>query len=237
MRSPSLDSGPIRSPRGAGNESRSANTSERAHRRAIRTRLTVSGLCAALLSVLLMWVPNMAPVWPVSTSPAAALASRALSTIDVTAVLTVLAALTVVALVRKLPYGIGVVIACVVGAEVTTALVRHLAASSTTATDLPSGQLVAVTALLGAASMVASATWRPMILGLGTVAALAVGAAQLVVGSVSPVGIVSALLITGMWWPACSVVMLFSPAAAAREARNPFDTAALVAQRRMGRFR
>jgi hypothetical protein len=33
------------------------------------------------------------------------------------------------------------------------------------------------------------------------------------------------------------VVMLFSPAAAAREARNPFDTAALVAQRRMGRFR
>lgn len=234
MRSPSLDSGPIRSPRGAGNESRSANTSERAHRRAIRTRLTVSGLCAALLSVLLMWVPNMAPVWPVSTSPAAALASRALSTIDVTAVLT---ALTVVALVRKLPYGIGVVIACVVGAEVTTALVRHLAASSTTATGLPSGQLVAVTALLGAASMVASATWRPMILGLGTVAALAVGVAQLAVGSVSPVGIVSALLITGVWWPACSVVMLFSPAAAAREARNPFDTAALVAQRRMGRFR
>ncbi len=201
------------------------------------TRLGLAGTAAVLLAILLTWAPHMpAPVF-VESGPAAAVAAIALGAIDATAVLTAVAALAVVALLRTLPYGIGAVITCTIGALVTSALTREFLGTAMPSVDLPSGQLVAVVSLLGAASMVVSVSWRPVVLGLGTIAVLAVAAAAVLVGSASIVGIVGAVAIALVWWPACSIVMLFSPAAAAREAANPLDTAGLAVQRRMGRSR
>ncbi|MGV8872962.1 MAG: hypothetical protein ACOH2Q_10570 [Rhodococcus sp. (in: high G+C Gram-positive bacteria)] len=201
--------------------------------------MALSGCSAILLLVSLTSIPHVA--LPVSVSagatPAAALTARALDMIDVTAVLTVVAVLSVVALLRKLPYGIGVVISSTIGAVVTAELAREVVGSTMSSTDLPYGQLVAVAAVLGAASMVASSTWRPVVHGLGTAATLAVAAAAMITGAASIAGIASAVLVVFVWWPACSIVMLYSPDAAAREARNPLDTAALAVQRTMGRTR
>ncbi|OZD08659.1 hypothetical protein CH275_04280 [Rhodococcus sp. 06-235-1A] len=211
-------------------------SSARPRKNAIVARVAVSGSFAIALSVLLISAPH-APSVPAEETPAVALAGVALDAIDVTTVLTAVAVLAVVALLRKLPYGIGVVIACTIGAVVTGELVRELAGSSVSPEDLPFGQLVAVGALLGAASMVASTSWRPVVLGLGTVATLAVAASALAVGSASIAGLAGALMVSFVWWPACSIVMLYSPEAAAREAHNPLDTAALAVQRKMGRSR
>ncbi|MCJ0980452.1 hypothetical protein MTX35_22330 [Rhodococcus sp. ARC_M12] len=238
MPPPNLDSGPIRRSLDAGYPATPSDTSSRARRRAVMTRLAVSGAFAVLLLLWPMWAsPHVSAVLSEESNPATALASRVLDAIDVTAVLTVVAALAVVAVMRKLPFGIGVVIACTVGAMVTTALVRQTMGATMQPADLPSGQLAAAASLLGAASMVASTTWRPVVLGLGTVATLAVAAAALIVGSASITGIVGAASIAFLWWPACSIVMLYSPDAAAREARNPLDTAALAVQRKLGRSR
>ncbi|MDV8025188.1 hypothetical protein [Rhodococcus sp. IEGM 1330] len=179
----------------------------------------------------------MMPSVSFDPSQATVLAAWLVDSIDVTTVLLMVAALTVVALLRSLPYGIGVVIACTVGAVVSTSLGRELAGSSITSTDLPNGQLVAAAALLGAASMVASTTWRPAVLGLGTVTTVVVALSAVVVESSSITGIVGAVLIASVWWSMCSIVMLYSPDAAAREARNPLDTAALAVQRTTGRSR
>ncbi|WP_141217044.1 MULTISPECIES: hypothetical protein [unclassified Rhodococcus (in: high G+C Gram-positive bacteria)] len=237
MPPPSLDSGPIRASPDAETPAVPSTTSSRPRRRAVAVRSAVSGASAVLLLIFLMWAPHAAPSTFGESMPGSALAAHVLDAIDVTAVLIAVAALAVVALIRKLPFGIGVVIACTIGAVVTSALAREIMGATTASADLPSGQLVAVASLLGAASMVASAAWRPVILGLGTVATLAVAAAALIVGSASITGIVSAASIVFVWWPACSIVMLFSPDAAAREARNPLDTAALAVRRKTGRSR
>lgn len=237
MPPPSLDSGPIRASTDAKTTALPSSTSSRRRRRAVIARSAVSGASAVLLLIFLMRAPHIATTTSWESTPAAALAAHLLDAIDVTAMLIAVAALAVVALIRKLPYGIGVVIACTVGAVVTSAIAREIMGASMPSADLPSGQLVAVASLLGAASMVASAAWRPVILGLGTVATLAVAAAALVIGSASVTGIVSAASIVFVWWPACSIVMLFSPDAAAREARNPIDTAALAVRRKTGRSR
>lgn len=233
----SLDSGPIRASPDARTPAVPPGTTSRPRPRAVVARSAASGASAVLLLILLAWAPRVPPSTFGESTPASALAAHVLGAIDVTAVLTAVAVLAVVALIRKLPFGIGVVIACTIGAVVTGALVREVLGASMPSVDLPSGQLVAVASLLAAASMVASTTWRPVILGLGTVATLAVAAAALIVGSASITGIVSAASIVFVWWPACSVVMLYSPSAAAREARNPLDTAALAVQRKMGRSR
>ncbi|WP_143545288.1 hypothetical protein [Rhodococcus sp. 15-649-2-2] len=237
MSSSSLKSGPIRRSHRTGSTAARGVTSAHRRRRAIVTRATVSGLSAGALLALLISAPHMASPASADVAPVAALAIAALGAIDVTTVLIAVAVLAAVAVLRKLPYGIGVVIACTIGSVVTGELAREFAGSSVTPTGLPHGQLVATTALLGAASMVASSAWRPVVLGLGTTATLAVAAAALITGSASIVGIASALLVVFMWWPACSIVMLYSPDAAAREARNPLDTAAMAVQRKMGRFR
>ena len=237
MPPPSLDSGPIRASPAAETLAAPPGTTSRPRRRAVVARLAVSGASAVLLLIFLMWAPHVAPSTSGVSTTASALAAHVLDAIDVTAVLIAVAVLAVVALIRKLPFGIGVVIACTIGAVVTSALAREILGASMPSADLPNGQLVAVASLLAAASMVASTTWRPVILGLGTVATLAVAAAALIVGSASVTGIVSAASIVFVWWPVCSIVMLYSPVAAAREARNPLDTAALAAQRKMGRSR
>ncbi|CCQ15786.1 Hypothetical membrane protein [Rhodococcus sp. AW25M09] len=187
--------------------------------------------------MLLLSAAHVEPFVSADATRASALAALALGAIDVTTVLTAVAVLSVVAVLRKLPYGIGAVIACTIGAVLTAELAREVFGSTMSSTDLPYGQLVAVVAVLGAASMVASTAWRPAVLGLGTVGVFAVAASALLVGSASIVGIVGALTVVFVWWPACSIVMLYSPDAADREARNPFDTAAMAVQRKMGRSR
>ncbi|MDI9897609.1 hypothetical protein QM797_23060 [Rhodococcus sp. IEGM 1381] len=233
----SLESGPIRSSRPTESTAALGGISARPRRRAIATRAAVSGFSASALLVLLISTPQLASPASADATPVATLATAALDAIDVTAVLIAVAVLAAVALLRKLPYGIGVVIACTIGALVTGELAREFAGSSISSTGLPYGQLVATAGLLGAASMVASTAWRSVVLGLGTAATLAVAAAALITAAASIVGIASALLVVFVWWPACSIVMLYSPDAAAREARNPLDTAALAVQRKVGRFR
>ncbi|OZC93528.1 hypothetical protein CH294_17240 [Rhodococcus sp. 14-2483-1-1] len=233
----SLESGPIQASRRTGSTAALGGISAHLRRRAIAARAAVSGFSATALLVLVISTPQVPSPASADTSPVAALATAALDAIDVTTVLIAVAVLAAVALLRKLPYGIGVVIACTIGAVVTGELAREFAGASVSSTALPYGQLVATAALLGAASMVASTAWRPVVLGLGSAATLAVAAAALITGAASIVGIASALLVVFVWWPACSIVMLYSPDAAAREARNPLDTAALAVQRKMGRFR
>ncbi|MCZ4522027.1 hypothetical protein O4220_26190 [Rhodococcus ruber] len=233
----SLESGPIRRSHRTGSTAGLGGISAHPRRRAIVTRAAVSGLSASTLLVLLISTPQMASPASAEATPVAALAIAAIGAIDVTTVLIAVAVLAAVALLRKLPYGIGVVIACTIGSVVTGELAREFAESSVSSTGLPYGQLVATAALLGAASMVASSAWRPVVLGLGTAATLAVAAAALITGAASIVGIATALLVVFVWWPACSIVMLYSPDAAAREARNPLDTAAMAVQRKVGRFR
>ncbi|WP_206489488.1 hypothetical protein [Rhodococcus sp. KRD162] len=237
MSPPSLDSGPIRIPSGLGKPTESARNQSSSRRRAVVTRMAVASCSASVLLVLLVSAPHRAS--PVRTDPssATALAERALSAIDVTTVLIAVAALTIVAVLRKLPYGIGAVIACTIGAVVTGEVIREAVGLSLSSTDLPYGPLVAVAALLGAGSMVAGARWRPVVLGLGTVATFAVAAAAMFTGAASIIGVVGALSIAFVWWPACSIVMLYSADAAAREARNPLDTAAMAVQRKTGRTR
>ncbi|MFI8568895.1 hypothetical protein ACIGGF_20300 [Rhodococcus sp. NPDC078407] len=236
----SLGNGPIRKSRRPENapatNSTPATEDTAAHprRRAIATRAAVSALSACALLVLLMSAPRVAPPASTVELPVSALADTALAAIDVTTVLIAIAVLAVVALLRRLPYGIGVVIACTIGSVVSGELAREMAGSYVPSTGLPYGQLVAAGALLGAASMVAAPVWRPVVLGLGTVATLAVAAAASITGAASIVGIASALFVVSMWWPACSIVMLYSPVAAAREARNPLDTAAMAVQRKTG---
>ena len=237
MPPPSLDSGPIRASPDAETPAVPSSATARPRRRAVIIRMAVSGASAVLSLIFLMWVPHVSPSMSGESTPASALAARVLDAIDVTSVLIAVAVLAVVALIRKLPFGIGVVIACTTGAVVPRARAREILAASMPSADLPNGQLVAVASLLGSASMVASTAWRPVILGLGTVATLAVAAAALIVGSASVTGIVAGASIVFVWWPACSIVMLYSPDAAAREARNPLDTAALAVQRKMGRSR
>lgn len=230
---PSLHSGPVHA---------TSDTTRLPHhagrrRRAVVVRVAVSGICAATLPMLSAWSTHAPDVRPTESTRAAALASRALDAIDPTSVLIVVAALAVVALVRQLPYGVGVVIGCTIGALLTDAVVRHVVGTSIPTADLPSGHVVAAASLLGAASMVVSARWRPVTLGVGTVVTSSVAAATLIVGSASIIGVMGAASIAFAWWSACSVAMLYSPAAAARDARNPFDTAALAVRRRTGRSR
>ena len=141
-------------------------------------------------------------------------------------------ALTVVALIRKLPYAIGSVISLVVGTSLTTAAVRTWADGAVPASALPSGYVAAALSLICASTLVASARFAPMIWGLGTVAAVAVAGAAVVGGSASVVGVTTTLLIIAAWWAGSSAVMVYSPVAAEREAQNPLDTAAMALRRR-----
>ncbi|MBY4131516.1 hypothetical protein HQO83_24280 [Rhodococcus fascians] len=233
----SLESGPINRFRRTDPTAALRGVSTLPRRRAIVTRAALSGLSAAALLMLLLSTPHVTPPASADATPLVALATVALGAIDVTTVLVAVAFLAAVALLRKLPYGIGVVIACTIGAVVTAELAREVIGSSVSSTELPYGQLVATAGLLAAASMVASTAWRPVVLGLGTVGTLAVAAAASITGAASIVGIASALLVVFVWWPACSIVMQYSPVAAARDARNPLDTAALAVQRKMGHTR
>lgn len=197
-------------------------------------RLVVVAASVLASILVLVVVPALGVTYPYSRTFAPSLtvpSETLLRAFGLTPVLTAVAALTVVALIRKLPYGIGAVITLVVGASLTTAAVRAWANGWVPASALPNGNLTACLALISAATLVASPRFLPMVWGLGTVAAVTVAGAAVIGGTASIVGVVTTALIVLGWWAGSSTVMLFSPIAAEREAQNPFDTAALALRR------
>ncbi|MBY6366416.1 hypothetical protein [Rhodococcoides corynebacterioides] len=189
---------------------------------------------ALILAVLYAVLPLAGVEYPAARpvpGPVAGGASRLLSVIDVTSVLVVVAALTVVSIVRTLPYGIGAVLMLCPGAPLTAAAARSWLPDSVLASAHPDGRIVAVASLVAAASLVVSPRVRPAVLGLGLAATVAVAAAAVVTAAASVVGVLGALAVTGTWWALAAVVMAHSPIAARREHKNPLDTAALKLRR------
>lgn len=191
---------------------------------------TVAGVVAILVLLPLTGIsyPHSRAVFPTLDGPSDAL----LQAFGITPVLLAVAALTVVALIRKLPYGIGAVITLVVGASLTTAGVRAWANGWVPASALPNGYVTAAIALVCATTLVAAPRFLPMVGGLGTVGAVTVSAAAIVGGSTTIVGVLTTALIVLGWWAGSSAVMVYSPVAAEREASNPFDTAAMALRAR-----
>ena len=203
--------------------------------RAMLVRLCAVGVASGGLLAVLLVLPLVGVTYPHSRAlvPSLTVPSDTLLQFSgITPVLVAVAALTVIALMRALPYGIGAVISLVVGASLTTAAVRTWADGLVPASALPNGYVTAALALICAATLVSSPRFLPMVWGLGVVAAVTLAGALVVGGTASVVGLATTLLIVGGWWAASSAVMVYSPIAAEREASNPFDTAALALRRR-----
>lgn len=229
----------VESVRVPGASARSSDTRARSvgHRIGVRPRLLASAISGAALLVVLALLRSgglAVSSAPVVDDRIVDLAAAVLSGLDITVVLTAVAALTVVPMVRQLPYGIGVVIACTVGSALTAALIGTWGAASIPAAGLPNVTVTAVTGFVGAAWSVAAPRCRPATLGLGAVVVATVAGCTVVTGAAVPAGVSGALLVAACWWSACSIVMLRSPVAAAREARNPLDTAAIAVRRKLG---
>ncbi|MGA9872278.1 MAG: hypothetical protein WBQ44_14205 [Rhodococcus sp. (in: high G+C Gram-positive bacteria)] len=205
-----------------------------------RARATLVRLCGAAgsvaaLIVVLVGLPKLGIGYPHSRAIVPGLTAPSetlLRLFGITPVLVAVAALTIVSVVRKLPYGIGAVIGLTVGASLTTAAVRAWAYGLVPASALPNGSVTACAALICGAALVAAPRFVPAVTGLGAVVALTVAGAAVVGGSATVVGIVTTFLIVALWWALASTVMVFSPVAAEREAANPLDTAAMALRRR-----
>ncbi|MDJ0395747.1 hypothetical protein QMK17_20710 [Rhodococcus sp. G-MC3] len=206
-------------------------------RRATAVRLAAAAGAIVALIVVLAVLPILGITYPYSRGIVPSLtdpSKTALKAFGITPVPLAVAGLTVVALVRKLPYGIGAVITLVVGASLTTAAVRTWANGLVPESALPNGNVAACVALICAATLVASRAFLPMVWGLGAVAAMTISAGAVLGGAATIVGILTTALIVAAWWAASSAVMLYSPVAAEREAMNPLDTAAMALRNRLG---
>ncbi len=211
-----------------------AETAVAARSRALLARVGAVGAALLGLVAVLAVLPMSGVTYPHSRAYVPALTAPSdtlLQFFGITPVLIGVAGLTVIALVRQLPYGIGAVISLAVGASLTTAAVRTWADGSVPASALPNGYVAAALSLICASTLVCSVRLLPAVWGLGTVAAVTVAGAAVVGGFASVVGIATTLLIVGGWWAGSSAVMLYSPIAAARDASN-LDTAALALRRR-----
>lgn len=193
---------------------------------------------AAVFAALLLALYAALPALGVTFSPASNVAevlyrpsAALLNAVDVTSVLVIVAVLAVVTVVRGLPYGIGAVLLLSLGATIGTAIGRSLVGTYVTPSALPDARLVAVTAIVAAASLTLPARVVPAVVGLGAAVVVAVSGAALVTASASIVGVVGSLAVVGFWWSVAAVIMAHSPIAAAREAKNPMNTAALMLRR------
>ncbi|AWK75455.1 hypothetical protein CBI38_10200 [Rhodococcus oxybenzonivorans] len=190
-------------------------------------RLAVSAAGVVLLCALYL-------VKPASTAlsfpePLRSIADQVISVVDVNSVLVATVVLAVVATVRKLSYGIGAILLLCLGANLTCAAVRAWASDAPTVL-LPSGHVVAVAALYGSAILVSAPRFRPVVAGLGFALILGVAGAAALVEPISVYGLVASLVVASIWWALASILMLYSPVAAEREALRP-DTAAIVFSR------
>ena len=108
--------------------------------------------------------------------------------------------LAIVAAMRKLSYGMGAVLLLCIGANLTSAAVRAWE-SDAPSVLLPSGHVVAVTALYGSALLVSAPRFRPVIAGLGFGVVLGVAGAAVMIGIF---GLAAGLMIWrsgGRWRP------------------------------------
>lgn len=184
---------------------------------------------AVALFVLYSVQPTSSPIaLPSALRP---LAEAVIAPINVTTMLVAATAMAIVAMVRTLPYGVGAVLTLCIGANVTSAGIRTWVGDEASWTLLPSGHLVALAAVLGAALLVAAPRFVPAIRGLGFVTVVATAGAAAMVGPTSAFGLVASLGIVAVWWLVASTVMLYSPDAKEREALRP-DTAAIAFSRR-----
>lgn len=192
-------------------------------------RLALAMVVAVALLVLYSIKPTSNPVaLPKALRP---LAESVIGSIDVTTMLVAATAMTIVAMVRRLPYGAGAVLTLCVGANLTSAGIRTWVTGEASWTLLPSGHLVAVAAVVGSALFVAAPRFVPAVSGLGFVMIVATAGAAIMVEPTSPAGVAASLAIVAVWWLVASTVMLYSPVAKEREELRP-DTAAIAFSRR-----
>nr|WP_240945596.1 hypothetical protein [Rhodococcus sp. HNM0569] len=154
------------------------------------------------------------------------MAEPVLTAVDVTTVMAATVVLSVVAMIRRLSYGVAAVLTLTVGANLGSALVRVWADGAPEAI-LPSGHVVAAMAVYSTGLLVASPRFKPVVSGLGAVVVLAVVAASLASEPVGLPGIAAAGTITAIWWAVASIIMVYSPIAAERERQRP-DPAAMA---------
>lgn len=195
----------------------------------------LTALSAATLIFLYVALPVAGVQYaPASTSFEALYgpSTTVLNIIDVTTVLVVIAALAVVSVVRKLPYGIGSVLTLSLGATLSSAAARTWLTGQIASSALPDGRVVAAAALIASAALVVPRAVRPAVLGLGVAFVAGVALAAVVTAAATAVGVVGAVAVAGLWWGVAGALMTQSPVAAARERKNPMDTAALMLRRR-----
>jgi hypothetical protein len=190
-------------------------------------RLALSAAGVVLLCALYLAKPaSTALSFP---EPLRSIADQVINVVDVNSVLVATVVLAVVATVRKLSYGMGAILLLCLGANLTSAAVRAWASDAPTVL-LPSGHVVAVAALYGSAILVSAPRFRPVVAGLGFALILGVAGAAALVEPISVYGLVASLVVASIWWALASILMLYSPVAAEREALRP-DTAAIVFSR------
>ncbi|AOW94851.1 hypothetical protein BFN03_11610 [Rhodococcus sp. WMMA185] len=196
-------------------------------------RLAVAAAGVVALSLLYAISPEV----PALTLPTVLrpVAEPAVAAINLTSVLAATTVLSIIAAMRKLPYGMTAILLLCIGSNLTSVGIREWA-SDASATWLPSGHLVAVIALWGAAFIVAAPRLRPVLAGLGFAVVIAIAGAVALVNPISVFGIVASLLVGAIWWALASTVMLYSPVAAEREAARP-DTAVIALNRHRGSYR
>ncbi|MGU3434900.1 hypothetical protein ACNHUS_18025 [Actinomycetes bacterium M1A6_2h] len=196
-----------------------------------RRRWTATTAAAAALIALYGVLPAVGIDYPHGRTflaplyrPAAAL----LGSLEVTSVLLAVTVLSVIAVVRKLHYGIAAVLVTTLGANLMGAGMRAWIGGTVLPSAVADGPVIAAASVVAAASIVCASRWRPAVAGLGGVAVLAVSGAAMITAAASVVAVVGALLVVALWWSLASVVMTHSPIAAERERQNPLSTAAMA---------
>ncbi|WP_160103522.1 hypothetical protein [Rhodococcus sp. T7] len=197
-------------------------------RHSVRRLAFAAAGVVALCALYLIRPESSGLVLPEALRP---VAEPVIQAIDVTTVLAAAVVLAIVAAMRKLSYGMAAVLLLCIGANLTSAAVRAWESDAPSAL-LPSGHVVAVTALWGSALLVSAPRFRPVIAGLGFAVVLGVAGAAALVETSGIFGLAASLIIFAIWWALASTLMLYSPVAAEREERRP-DTAAIAFSRHL----
>jgi hypothetical protein len=192
---------------------------------------TASAVTAAALIALYAVLPAAGVDYPPGRTYLAPLyrpAAALLGSLEVTSILLAVTALSVIAVVRKLHYGIAAVLITTLGANLMGAGMRTWIGEAVLPSAVANGPVIAVASVVAAASIVSAARWRPAVAGLGSVVILAVSGAAVITAAAGVVSVVGALLVVGLWWSLASILMTHSPIAAERERQNPLSTAAMA---------
>lgn len=124
--------------------------------------------------------------------------------VSIGAIIAVVAGCGVIAILRGKVWLAGAAAAVIVGANVTTQLLKHSILERPdfglgTLNSLPSGHTTVVASAVGAALLVAPRLWRPVIALLGGFATTLTGASTIVAGWHRPSDVVAALAVSLIW--------------------------------------